>query len=173
MFEEQVIRDWNVALLAKITTYASTYVASSLDGAVPFPDIYSVIMAGIAQMNSLNYNPDCICLNPADLWLAKSAQDQNGNYKINPFVNGFDGLTLLTSTQVEAGHMLLGTKQTIKEQHGNFITRSGQYADQLIENEYTIIGEIFSVAQLPTVSKASWLYLDIAAVKQVLTLTQA
>lgn len=173
MFEEQVIRDWNVGVLSKITTYASSYVSSSLDGTVQFPDIYSVIMAGIAQMNSLNYEPDCICLNPADLWLAKSTQDENGNYKINPFTNGFNGLTLFTSTQVAVGKMLLGTKQTIKEQHGAFITRSGQYADQLIENEYTIIGEVFSVLQTPTVSKASWLYLDIDAVKQVLTLERA
>lgn len=168
MFEDQVLRAWNAGVLADIIAYASSYDNSALDGTVPVPDVYSAIMGGMAWGADNNYVYDTICMNPADVWLAKSSQDQNGNYKVNPFVTGFAGLNLFVSTGVTAGNILLGVKNTIKEQHSNFIVRKGTHGDQFIENEATIVGEVFSVLQTPTVSKPSWLYFDIDTVNGLL-----
>lgn len=164
MFEDQVLRKWNDGVLADIIAYASTYTATALDGKVLVPDVYSVIMAGMAWIEGNNYSPDVLIMNPADLWLAKSTQNSNGSYQVNPFVQGFAGLNLFSSNKIAAGKVLIGTKSTIKEQHSAYIVRSGTYGDQFIKNESTIVGEIFSVLQLPVVSKKSWLYLDIATV---------
>lgn len=168
MFETDVIKAWHDGVLAALLSYASTYTSTSLDGTFPVPDIYGVIMAGVAWIQNQKYNPDIICMNPMDVWLARSAQDLNGNYKANPFGPGdnFAGLQLFVSTAVTQGKILIGTKQTVQEQHGSFIVRNGQYGDQLIENAYTVIGEVFSVLKTPTESKPSWLYLDIETVKE-------
>jgi hypothetical protein len=173
MFEEDVLRVWQDAVLAKVVAYASAYTSSALDGTQVSPDVYGVIMAGMAWGSDNNSNYDQLLMNPGDYWAIKGAQDANGNYKINPFSDGFAGLNLTLSNKITAGTLILGTKQTIKEQHGAFILRSGQYADQLIENEYTIIGEIFSVTQLPTMAKPSWLALNITAMKDILKIAGA
>lgn len=164
MFETDVLQAWHDGVLAAIIAYASAYTTTALDGTMPSPDIYGVIMAGMAWVQSRKYNPDIVGINPVDLWLTRSTQDNNGNYKMNPFGPGdnFAGLQLFVSTGIEAGKILIGTRQTIQEQHSNFIIRKGVYGTQFIENESTIVGEIFSVLKTPVVSKASWLYLDIS-----------
>lgn len=164
MFETDVIKAWHDGVLAAVVAYASAYTTTVLDGTMPSPDVYGAIMAGVAWIQGNKYDPDVIVMNPVDVWLAKSTQDNNGNYKMNPFggIDNFAGLQLITSTGVEAGKILIGTRQTIQEQHSNFIIRKGVYGTQFIENESTIVGEIFSVLKTPTASKASWLYLDIS-----------
>jgi len=171
LFEEQVVRVWNDAVLALVLAYASAYTTSSLDGTMVNPDAYGVMMAGMAWGAGNNFTYDELLMNPADYWALKGTQDKNGNYKMNPFTAGFAGLNLFLSNSIPVGTITLGTKQSIKEQHSAFILRSGQYADQLIENEYTIIGEVFSITQLPTIKKASWVTLNIATAKTALAVT--
>ena len=55
-----------------------------------------------------------------------------------------------------------------REQHGDFILRTGQYNAQLIENEYTAIGEVFSILQIAERDLVGWLALDLDAVKTAL-----
>lgn len=169
MFEDQVIRVWNDGVLAKIVAYASPYVSTSLDDTIEKPDNFSVIGSLILHVSNANYDADVICMNPADVWAMRLEQNANGDYKVNPLSgNGFEGLTPFISTKIDAGNILIGTKRTIKEQHGNFIMRKGQYGDQLIENESTIIGEVFSITQLPEISQMSWVYGNIATIKNAL-----
>ena len=168
MFEDDVIRAWNNGILASVLGYASTYTTTSIDGTLADPDLYSVIGAGIAWIQGFEYDPDVIAMNPADVWAMNLTQDLDGNYKYNPFGSNYAGLTPFVTNKIPAGKMLIGTKRTIKEQHGAFIVRKGQYGEQFINNEYTIVGEIFSILTMPTISKPSWLYLDIDTVKAAL-----
>ena len=39
------------------------------------------------------------------------------------------------------GKIIIGTSNTVKEQHSNFILRRGVINEQLITNEETIVGE--------------------------------
>ncbi len=168
MFEDDVLRAWNNGVLADVIAYASSYTTTSLDGTIADPDIYSVIGAGIAHVQNNEFEPDVIAMNPADVWAMNLTQDKDGNYKYNPLGSNFAGLQPFITNKIEAGKMLIGTKRTIKEQHGSFIVRKGVYGDQFIENESTIVGEVFSILSMPTISKPSWLYLDIATVKAAL-----
>ena len=170
MFEEQVIRAWNDAILTKVINYAAPYVSTGLEGTMTKPDNFAVIGAMILHVSNADYDADIIAMNPADVWAMRLEQNANGDYKINPLAgNGFEGLQPFISTKVPVGNILIGTKRTIKEQHGAFIIRKGVYGDQLIENESTIIGEIFSIFQSPTASKLSWCYGNIATIKDALT----
>ena len=168
MFEQDVIRAWQDGVLAAIIAWAPSYTATALDGTIVKPTVYNVIGAGKLKVQLDNYEPDIVIINPADAAEAEFLQDNNGVQQFIPTALQFGGLTPFITNKIAAGTILVGTRSTVQERHSNFIMRSGQYADQLIENEYTIIGEVFSKLKLPILSKPSWVKLDVATVKAAL-----
>jgi len=170
MFEQQVLRTYNTAIQALIVAYATDYTTTELDATFVSPSVSQVIQAGKLWIENNMYEPDIVMLRPGDAALARIAQDKNGMVQYLPDAVAFHGLTPFISTVIAAGKILIGSTQTISEQHSPFILRRGVYGNQFIENEETIIGEIYSVTKLPTVSVNSWVELDIATVKAALTL---
>jgi len=173
MFEDDVIRVWQDAVLAAIIAWADTYTSTILDGTIINPTNYAVIEAGKLHIRNNEYEPDVLIMNPGDAAAMLLIQDNNGAQQFIPESLMFGGLTPIFSNKITAGKILIGTKRTVKEQHGNFIVRKGVYGNQFIENESTIVGEVFSILQLPTLSQPSWIYLDIATVKAALLLIGA
>jgi hypothetical protein len=170
MFEDQVLRAYNDGLLVDILAWAPSYVSSALDGTIVKPTVMNVVNAGRLAIAVQNYTADTLIINPADYAATQNMQNINGDPIFVPDNVLFPGLRLFITNKITAGTALVGEGGIIKEQHGSFILRSGQYGNQLIENEKTIIGELFSVLKLPTESKKGWMQLDIAAVKLALTL---
>jgi len=169
MFENDVIRIWQDAVLTAITAWAPAYAGTSLDGTIVAPTVYSVIGAGKLQVSDYNYDADIVIMNPGDAYEAIYLQDSTGNQQFIPSDLQYGGLMPFLSNKIAAGTILVGTKRTVKEQHSAFIIRNGQYGTQLIENEYTVIGEVFSLLTLPsTLTKYSWVKLDVATVKAAL-----
>lgn len=173
MFEDDVLRVMNDGVLADIITFASPYVSTSLDGTIVDPDIYAVMGAGMLHIQNAEFAPDIIVMNPADVWARILTQDTEGAYKINPLAQKPLGLTEFVTNKIAAGHILIGTRSKIKEQHGDYIVRKGVVGEQFIKNQSTIVGEIFSVLQTPELNKLSWVYMDVEAVKQALLIEVA
>jgi hypothetical protein len=168
MFEDDVLRAYQNGVLADIVAWADTYVSTGLDGTIANPTVHTVIGAGQLHIRNFNYEPDVIFISPTDVAKMVYTQDNNGNQMFIPEAFQFAGLTPFVTNQITAGKILIGTKRTVKEQHGNLIIRKGVHGDQFIENESTIVGEIFSVLSLPTQSQTSWLYMDVATVQGLL-----
>ena len=168
MFEDDVLRKYQAGVLADIVAWADTYTSTILDGTIANPTVHTVIGAGILHVRDNNHEPDVIALNPGDVAAMMYTQDNNGNQMFLPESLMFGGLQPFISTGITAGKILIGTRRTVKEQHGNLIVRKGTTGDQFIENESTVVGEIFSVLSLPTLSQPSWIYLDVATVKAAL-----
>lgn len=169
MFEQQVIRSWNAGVLADVVAYCSAYQATELDGTFVSPGTSQVIQAGKLCIENNLYEPDLVFIRPGDYEMARIAQNANGDITYIPDAVAFHGLTPIVNKNVPEGTIIIGSSMTIQEQHSNFIIRNGQYGNQLIENEYTIIGEVFSLLKLPTISQKSWVSLNIDTVKQALT----
>lgn len=168
MFEEQVLREYNKGMLADILTWAPAYAGTALDDQIVKPTIVNVVNAGKLQIATGNYVADLLVLNPSDYAETQNMQDTLGN---PIFANDsvlFPGLRVLITNGIAAGTALLMDSSVVKEQHGSFILRSGTYGNQLIENERTIIGELFSVLKLPTESKKGVVKLVVATVKAAL-----
>ena len=168
MFEDDVLRAYQNGVLADIVAWADTYVSTGFDGTIANPTVHTVIGAGQLHIRNFNYEPDVIFVSPTDVAKMVYTQDNNGNQMFIPESLQFAGMTPFVTNQITAGKILIGTKRTVKEQHGNLIVRKGVHGDQFIENESTIVGEIFSVLSLPTQSQTSWLYVDIATVAAAL-----
>jgi len=164
MFEAQVIRAWNAGVQAELVAYASEYTTTDFDGKFVKPNVSNVIAAGKLWVQDRNYDPNIIFIRPGDAALARMSQNINGDVTFLPDNIAFSGLTVFESNNVPAGKIIIGTSNTVKEQHSNFIVRRGVINDQLIENEETIVGEVFSLLKLPTISRASWVIIDIETV---------
>lgn len=172
MFEQEVVRVWQNGLLAEISTNATAYVSSVLDGTFIAPDNGLAIVAGQSQLNALNYYPNVVLMNPADITATLYQQDAEGNMKNVPYINiatgTIAGMRLIGSNWIPQGTAYVMDSSVYYEEHSDFILREGQYGDQLIENEYTAIGEVFSILSIAERDLVGVLELDLDAVKAVL-----
>jgi hypothetical protein len=171
LFQVDVIRDWHNGVLGKVIAAASTYVSTNLDETVKSPNIFTAIGAGILHVQNMQFEPDTLWLNPADVWGMTLTQDTTGQFVIPPATFGegnIAGLSLYTSTKIDPGKFLLGQSNTWREEHTGFIMRVGMINDQFIRNQKTIVGEIFSIQYQPPISQGSWLYGDIDAINAAL-----
>jgi hypothetical protein len=171
MFEQQVIRSWNAAVQTALVDYASDYTSTELDGFFKSPGTSQIIQAGKLWVENQLYTPDICFIRPGDAALATIQQNVNGDIVYIPEAVAFHGLIPFVSTNIPTGKIYIGTSNTVKEQHSAFILRRGVHGDQFIENEETIVGEVFSLLKLPTISQASWLELDIDTITEALTVT--
>jgi hypothetical protein len=169
MFEQKVIRAWNAGVQAALVTYATDYTTTELDGTFVAPSISSVILAGKLWVQNNHYDPDIVMVSPGYAALATISQNVNGDIAYLPENVAFHGLKVFVSTNVPTGKIIVGTSSTVSEQHSAFILRRGVYGNQFIENEHTIVGEVYSATKLPTISAGSWVELDIDTVTGSLT----
>lgn len=169
MFEQQVLRSYNAAVQAAIIAWASTYTSTELDSTFANPGVSQVIQALKLWVTNNLYDADMVMLRPGDAALAVTHENVNGDVTYTPDAVAFHGLTPFISTNIPTGYIAVGASNIIKEQHSAFILRRGVHGDQFIENEETIVGEIFSLLKLPTVSKGGWVYAEISTIIDALT----
>lgn len=172
MFEADVVRAWQDGLLDEIIADAAPYVSSVLDGTLVQPDNGLAIVAAQSQLNALNYYPDLAIMNPADVVTIMFSQDSEGNLRLSPYIDmargTINGMRLVTTNKMDVGTALVLESKLYREIHSDFILRTGQYNAQLIENEYTAIGEIFSILRIAERDLVGVVELDLAAVRAAL-----
>ncbi len=169
MFELDVLTAWQDGLIDQIEANATVYVASSLDDTLPNPDNGLAIVAVMQQIKALGYTPNFAIMNPADIDSAVYTQDQNGNFSLKPYIdasgNKIGGVTLIPTLKMAPGEALVGDFSIYKEIHTGFIFRRGQYNAQFIENEYTAVGEVFSVLNAAPADYPAVVKVNLATVK--------
>lgn len=172
MFERDVITAWQDDLIKIITTNATAYVSSSLDDTLVSPDNGLAIVAAAQQVKALGYTPNFVLMNPVDIDAAVYTQDADGNFQLKPYIdasgNRIAGITVIPSLKIDEGTALVGDFSIYKEIHSAFIMRRGQYGDQFIENEYTLVGEVFSVLNAAPASYTGVVKINLATVKAAL-----
>ena len=135
-----------------------------MDGTLTKPTILNVVNAGKLAVAVNNYNADTLIINPADYAGVQNMQNTDGDPIFVPDSALFPGLRVFVTNNITQGTVLVGEGNIVKEQHGAFILRSGTYGNQFIENEKTIVGELYSVLKLPTESKKAWCKMDVDTV---------
>ena len=171
MFEMDVIRAWQDGVLGQMITNATAYTTSALDGTLVKPDNGSAAIAAQSVIQQLHYNPTHVFMNPGDVVANMFTQDVDGNWQLKPYmVNGsINGMTIVASTKIPQGDSLIMDASIYDEEHSNYIFRLGQYGDQFIKNEYTAIGEVFSLLKIAQLDLVGAMYIDLDAVKTSLT----
>lgn len=172
MLEREVVTKWQDGIITEMLANATSYVSSALDGTLTAPDNALAVIAAQLQLQSLNYNPDVVLMNPQDVAVTMFQQNDKGEFMVKPYIDPasgtLNGMKLVTSNKIAKGSFLIGESGTYREFHSNYIMRTGQYGDQLIENEYTVIGEVFSLLSIAQLDLKGWIKGDLAAMKTAL-----
>lgn len=147
MFEDTVIRKWNNGLVADIIANAVPYTSSPQDGTVAFPNASDVALVLQGLIGANNYEATTVVVNPVTLVNLALLKNVDGDYISNPlFVNGrLNGMRVIANNTMAVGQILVFDDRIYREDHSRFIIRIGTYNDQFITNEYTMIGEVFSL----------------------------
>lgn len=172
MLERDVLTAWQDGIIDIIEANATSYIGSSLDATLPNPDNGLAIIAGMQQIKVLGFVPETVLMNPVDIDAAIYTQDKNGNLQLKPYIdasgNRIAGVRLVPSLKIDAGQAIVGEFSIYKEIHTGFIFRRGQYNEQFIENEYTAVGEVFSILNAAPAEYPGIIKLNLATVKAAL-----
>ncbi|WP_312394776.1 hypothetical protein [Chryseobacterium sp.] len=172
MIERDVLTAWQDGIIEIIEANATSYIGSSLDATLPNPDNGLAIIAAMQQIRVLGFTPETVLMNPVDIDAAIYTQDANGNLQLKPYIdasgNRIAGVRVVPSLKIEAGQAIIGEFSIYKEIHSGFIFRRGQYNEQFIENEYTAVGEVFSILNAAPAEYPGIVKINLATVKAAL-----
>lgn len=172
LFQDKVMRDYEDKLTVDMMANATGYVSTALDDTIADPTDFHAIIAGVLQLESLNFVPNKLVINPADKWRLALSETGNGTL-ILPYIQqggqfGLLGLEVISSTKVEAGTFVLGEGGTWKIMEEAPQLRTGLVNDDLIYNRMTIVGEIFFLSYVPSNNAGSFIKATFASVKEAL-----
>lgn len=172
MFERDVLIAWQEGIVDIIDANATAYVSSSLDDSLVIPDNGLAIVAVAQQIRALNYTPNFVIMNPVDVDAAVYTQDSEGRFMLKPYIdpagNRIAGIRLITSNRVTPGTFLVGDFSVYRERHSRYIFRTGYYDDQFIRNEWSAIGEVFSILSIAPIDYKAIVKGNFATVKAAL-----
>lgn len=147
LFEDTVIRKWNNGLVADIIANAVPYTTSPQSNTIIAPNAFDVasVLQGLIGAN--NYEADTVIINPATMVSLSLLKTTDGAYISNPlFKDGkLNGMNIVASNSMTSGEILVLDSKIYREEHSGFIGRIGTINDQLITNEVTMVGEVFSL----------------------------
>lgn len=177
LFRDKVYRDYENILTTQLIGNASSYVSTPLDGTIPAAEVtdFTALIAGILQLESLNFIPDTLVINPVDKWRLALSQTQNGMFVLPYIQNGGQfgllGLRVITTNKVAAGTFLLGEAGTwfIEEEAPQL--RTGLVNDDFLHNRFCIVGEIFFLSYVPSNNAGAWINGNFNDIKNALVQT--
>lgn len=115
LFNDQIIRNYNAVITTSLNAKAASYVGTSLDGQYTDPTDYHAIGAVSAQIETLDFYPDLLIMNPQDKWRIGLEQDSTGRFFTAniPVYNPSGTVTMMgfrvfTSNRMEIGQAILG-----------------------------------------------------------------
>lgn len=172
LFTDKVWRDYEKLLTTDMITNATGYVGTPLDDTIESPTDFEAVIAAILQLETLNFHPDVLVLNPADKWRLSMTETKNGTFILPYIQNGGEfgllGLRTIVTTEIEAGTFILGESSTwfIEEEAPQL--RTGLVNDDLIHNRMTIVGEIFFLSYVPSNNAGSFIKANFTDIKEAL-----
>lgn len=172
LFSDKVWRDYEKQLTTSMFQNAAAYTTTALDDTIANPTEFDAIIAAMLQLESLNFQPDVLVINPADKWKLALTETANGAL-ILPYIQnggefGLMGLRVITTTEIAAGTFVIGESSTWYVQEEAPQMRTGLVNDDFIHNRMTILGEIFFLSYIPSNNAGSFIKATFASVKEAL-----
>lgn len=189
LFRDQVQRNYAKILTDALVLLAAGYVGTTLDGLYTSPTDYHAIGAVAAQLETLEFNPDLLILNPQDKWRIALQQDSTGQFFVTlPTMNvqgqvSMMSFRVLTTNRIDPGEFILGESGlykiedeplSIRMGFGTTVTKDGanvtEVEDDFDHNRFRIIMELFFHAWISSTNTGSFVKSTFADVKEALTM---
>lgn len=188
LFNDQILRNYAAILTADLIAKAAAYVGTSLDGKYVKPTDFHAIGAVAAQIETLDFFPDLLIINPQDKWRISLSQNDEGTFFMAiPMYNPSGevqmmGFKVFTSNRCDVGTAILGESKLFKIEdepvqvrlgYGINVTTGGDGKVTAVEsdvdhNRFRIIAETFFHDYIATNHTGSFVKFNFADVKAAL-----
>ncbi len=146
--EDALINGAGGTSLNGIISYAQTFAAGSFAGTVPNANLSDIIRIAIAQIQSANFEPTHVVLNPMDVAAMQLTKTSAGEYTYPMFLMDANGLSyvanlpVVVTSNIAAGTYLVGdfTKSNVRIREGVNM-QVGYVNDDFQRNMVTILAE--------------------------------
>lgn len=142
---------------------ATAYTTSASTDTVIAPNAtdVAVVLQGLIDCNG--YTADTVAMNCGDVVNLMLLKAENGSYMLNPlFADGkINGMNVYSTSEVAKGKILVLDSSIYTLEHDRVKIRVGQYGNQFIENEYTLICEMFGLLDVAQIDLVASYYGDI------------
>ncbi len=191
IIQDKLVRDYTALIVTDLNTASVGYTSTALDDLIDGANDYDAIGAIAAQMQALNFVPNVIVMNPADVWKLRLAKISTGLYlfpqadntgSINLF--GFD---VIVSTYQTAGYVTMAERGLFKVEDEPITVRMGYGIDYTVAtigtsgasgvtavssdfdtNRFRVIVELYTKNWLPTPYAGSVVRAQLSTVKAAL-----
>lgn len=142
MLQEDVIRGWDDAIQAAVIAAATAYSVASLNNKVPDANFWDALYAMRAQVLVANFIPNTFGIHPYTDVIMQTDKTSIGDYLTPSFKDLIASqMTLANKLSVDNG--LVGDLKQFKvDVYKEFVLKMGLVNDDLIKNQFTIVGEI-------------------------------
>ena len=164
------------------TVYGRTFVAGDMANEVVTPNFMDVVNACVTDIytthnyvDEMNYMANIVLVNPVDFYLnLVSAKDANG-LPLYPMAGLFNrvtigGVTIVPFEDIPAGKIFVCDMSRYRvTNYIPYTVRIGWINDQLITNQFTMVGESRFHAFVEKLDEQAFIYDDIATIKSAIT----
>lgn len=142
MLQEDVIRGWDTAVQTAVIAAANDYDISTLNDSTPFANYWDALMAMLTQVRKYNFTPNTIGLSPEVDMILGTRKGTDGHYLTPAFAPMVDRMKVVAN-KLGVGNALVGDlKQYKVDVYKEFVLKVGLVNDDLIKNQFSIVGEI-------------------------------
>lgn len=142
MLAADVIRAFDDAVQANVIAVARPYEITELDDQIQDANLWSALRAMIGQVGHYNFIANTIGVNPLTAVAIDESKNANGTYLIPPFMARIQGM-MIEANKVAYGFAFVGDlTQYNVDIYKDFTMRVGWINDQLITNQFCVLGEL-------------------------------
>lgn len=143
MLQEDVIRGWDDAIQQAVIDAAHPYEIAQLDGNIDTGNYWDALLAMMAQIRYYNFMPNSIGINPLTNVLLKTSKSATDKLYLLPSFAGEIEAILTQANKVVVGNAFVGDLKQFKvDVYKDFYLKMGWINDDLIKNQFTIVGEV-------------------------------
>jgi hypothetical protein len=142
MLQDRVIRRWDDLVQQDVIAAARPYNITQLNGLIQDANFWDALLAEMGQVGYYNFTPNTVAINWLTNVLLKTEKDTENRYLLPPFVQDIADL-INYANKVAVGYGLVGDLQQYNvDIYKDFVLKVGWINDDLIRNEFVILGEI-------------------------------
>lgn len=143
MLQQDVLRFWDDTVQADVIAAATPYNITQLNGKIQAANYFDAFLALVAQVGYYNFTPNTVAMNYLTMVLEQAGVKTTQNeYLLPSFAKMLDDMTNYAN-KVQTSYGLVGDlKQFNVDIYKDFVLKIGWVNDDLIRNQYSVVGEI-------------------------------
>lgn len=165
MLQNDVLRGWDDAIQTAVIAAAQPFSLTQLDGQIQDANLWSSLRAMWAQVVSENFLPNSIGINPITGAMLDESKNVNGTYLLPPYLQKFMDMKT-EANKVAFGRAFVGDLKQFKvDIYKDFVLKIGLVNDDLIKNQFSVVGEIRYHRYISDARKKAIVYDNLASIR--------